>query len=509
MVIYPKSVKLEPHQVAHNQRCKNILARNHCFLDTSALGDGKMYNAGEIAQAFNFSIGLVAPVTVITEWERFCEEHGITLLFSISYQSLRSMNGKQPKHGFLRRIDHKTENGAIYTTFEATETFKDLIKQGFLLVFDEIQNIKNNSDQYKACKALTTACLNEGGQTRFALLSASPFDKEEHVVNLLRLIGYIQHPTLYVYYKERAELKLFGAQELIDVCRLFDKEGTDYVLTTCPYDHKTVPHLCYRLYLEVMQPLIVSAMPTRQGKNDNKDVKNGYYKMSDAAYQKYRQSITELGTAARYNPDTMMIDRKNANYGAITTALTHSENSKMEIFERKARERLKESWTLPDGRTAKNKVIIFVNFINSTIQLAEALAEYNPLVMKGDTKQDVRGSIIEEFQNNPERRLLIAITRVGGAGINLDDQVGDRPRYMLISPNYNIIDIHQATGRISRNNTKSVATIRIVYGKVGAKEMSILNALARKSDVMRQTLIEQVHNGIKFPGDYEDEIEDD
>lgn len=506
VVTYSKFATPEPHQVAHNERCKNIIARSHCFVDTSAMGRGKTYNIFNIAQTYNFSIGLVAPVTVISEWERVAKEHNVPIIFTIGYQSLRSMTGKQPKHGFLQRVDHRTENGAVHTTFEATDTFRNLVKQGFLLVFDEIQNIKNNSDQYKACKALAAACLDEGGKTRFALLSGSPYDKEEHVVNLLRLIGYIRHPNLFTYYKERAELKLFGAQELIDICRHYDKEGTDYVLATCPYDHKTVPHLCYRLYLEVVQPLIVSAIPQKPGRGDNKDVKNGYYGMSDPAGRKYIQAINELGAAARYNPDTMMIDRKNANYGAITTALTHSEESKIEIFERLTRVELDKVWT-ENGQICKHKVVVFVNFINTITQLSMSLAEYNPLIMKGDTKQSDRGNIISEFQNNPERRLLISITRVGGAGINLDDQVGDMPRFMLISPNYNILDIHQATGRIDRNNTKSKATIRIVYGKVGSKETSILNALARKSDVLRQTLAEQVQNGVKFPGDYMDEIE--
>lgn len=40
--------------------------------------------------------------------------------------------------------------------------------------------------------------------------SGTPFDKEEHAVNLLKLIGYIRSHRLYTYVRETKEIVLEG-----------------------------------------------------------------------------------------------------------------------------------------------------------------------------------------------------------------------------------------------------------------------------------------------------------
>ena len=124
-------------------------------------------------------------------------------------------------------------------------------------------------------------------------------------------------------------------------------------------------------------------------------------------------------------------------------------------------------------------------------------------------QKKIRGEIIEKFQRpTSEYRLMIINTKLG-EGTNLDDRYGHLPRDVYINASYDILAIHQASDRTRRTGTKSETNIWIVYGKVGLRETSILNALARKSDVMRQILPQQVQDGIRFPGDYLDEFEDD
>lgn len=494
---------LKPHQIPHFDRVCNILDRNHCYLDLSRPGLGKSIIAAAVARKYGFRLGIISTVTVLTEWEKNRDKYGLDIAFMISYQSLRSIKGKQPKHEYLRRIDN--EDGSL--TFEPTENFITLAKEGLLLIFDEFQHIKNDNAQYEACRALTTACLVMGGQTRFGLLSGSPVDKEEHVVNLLRLIGFIQSRDLSTFDRERFELKLLGAQELINVCRHYDPEGTEDVLATCPFDRKTVHLLCFRLYIEVLQSQIASAMPSDDKDHDLKRVRNGYFLMSPQADAAYQSAINELGSAARFNPTLLSVNRRHANFGAITTALMHIETSKLEIFERRARMSLLDR----SKPGVQRKVIIFVNFVDSILKLAEALKEFNPLVMYGATPKEERGDIIEKFQRPTSEYCLMIVNTKLGEGTNLDDREspGIFPRDVYINASYDIIAIHQASDRTRRTGTMSETNIWIVYGKVGLRETSILNALARKSDVMRQILTQQVQDGIRFPGDYLDEFEEE
>ena len=111
--------------------------------------------------------------------------------------------------------------------------------------------------------------------------------------------------------------------------------------------------------------------------------------------------------------------------------------------------------------------------------------------------------------SSTEHRLLISNLKVASTGIDLDDKHGDYPRKCYASPNYIISDLHQLTRRFLRMDTKSTAVVRFVYGKCGRRETSILNALARKSTVLKETLPTQVENGVHFPGEYDEEVECD
>jgi hypothetical protein len=138
--------------------------------------------------------------------------------------------------------------------------------------------------------------------------------------------------------------------------------------------------------------------------------------------------------------------------------------------------------------------------------------------MYGSVPKEKRQAILKLFQKpDLEYRVYISILSVSATGIDLDDQSekcniknsmeGCFPRYAFASPGFKIDELHQLTRRFYRANTKSSTVFRFVYAK-GYEEIGLLNNLARKTTVMKETLEKQVAGGVKFPGEYESDIED-
>jgi superfamily II DNA or RNA helicase len=492
-VQYPE-VQLIPSQIEHYNQMKRILSYSHIALDTSPTGAGKTFVTGKIAQSEKFSVLIICPTGLKPMWTEFCGKYGIPTFGILSFGELRSKTGSQPAHGFLRRVDTSTATGRKAVEFVITPLYENILTQKMLLVVDEVQNIKNNSAQYKAVVPLVHGILR-GGQCRCVLLSATPFDKPELSINMLRLIGYIRSAQLYVTDRQTDEVVLKGLQELINACSFINQAATQEVLADMPPNSRNAKQVAYALYVNVVKAYISSAAPLPKDIPASRDFRNGYYIMNAYDDVALRQAVGNLATAAHFDERTGQVQRAaEPNFGAITKALQEAETAKINTFARLAENDLR---TIPGS-----KVIIYVSYLNTIDQLYHLLAHWNPIILRGDVKPDERARRVAVFNENPNYRLLIANIKVGKEGISLHDTVGNAPRYMYLSPNYSVLDIHQAAGRIYRVGTKSNATIRIVYGKGAARETKILEALARKTQVLKDILEEQISAQVLFPGDY-------
>jgi hypothetical protein len=140
-------------------------------------------------------------------------------------------------------------------------------------------------------------------------------------------------------------------------------------------------------------------------------------------------------------------------------------------------------------------------------ELVKALADFQPQTLIGKTKQHERDQIVDLFNRTDNQfRLIIANKTVGGVSINLHDTEGHFPRYTFLNPGYQINELQQAVERTDRLGSKSRATIRFVYGLSGITELSILNSLSKKGEVMQGILSDQ---GTIFPGGYDNNFEAD
>jgi hypothetical protein len=494
-------ITLLKDQVPHVERLIQIFKRSHAAFDMSIMGAGKTYTSTELCKRFGFpKMIVICPATMEKKWKTM-SKYGVNIFKVISYQSLRSRKGCDPSHGLLKRADIVSNDGSTSTTFTPTDLLKEIVSEGCFFVFDEAQNIKNKNDQWMACKAITNHIVRAPATiSRFLLLSGTPIDKEEHAINIMTMMGFIRSSKLYMYMKEEGILKLYGAQELIEYCKRLDKEKTEEFMRLNHFEQYNVKHNCYLLFQEILKKHITSSMPPPTLKTVL-DAKNGYYiidKKEDE--ENLLKGINALNNAARYDASTGTAEIKGDNMGSITTALMKIEESKINTIVRVAKARLIE---VPNC-----KIGIFVNYNKSIDKLKDSFAEYNPIILHGSIPKDKRQSLIDEYQKTDlERRVIIANLQVCATGIDLDDKDGNFPRYAYASPNYMILNLQQLIYRFRRTDSKSAATFRFVYGKSHRKEVSILNALSRKSSVLKTTLEDQVESGICFPGDYTDEVE--
>jgi len=494
-VMIKDEVVLRPWQVEWATKARDVLLRTHGYIDTSRMRSGKSYIAMWLAKLFGFRILLVCPVGAMPDWQKACYEYNVELVDIISYQSLRGVKGHTLNHAWLSRIDTVTQGGMKHLNFVTTQTYRQLIDEGILLICDEVQNIKNNSAQYKACNALIRPIIDGGGRSRFGLLSGTLFDKEEHAINLLRLIGYIRAEKMYHIHAGTRELVPEGIQELIDACRFIDANTTNAVLAEIPMSKKTMAHLTYTLYIRVIKASISGAMSPPENIGVDFDVKNGFYNITGNNAAILAQGVQDLARAARFEAGAGTVDIRGEKLGAVTTALTVIESAKTYDMARIGTE------ILTNDENAK--VIFCVNYTQSITDIANLMVMYRPLILNGKIPGKKRGAIVDAFNNDPQYRVLIMNLDVGGVGISLFDTRGDSPRHMLMSPGYKLLSHTQAAARIYGPDARSTAYVRMFYGKgAGEIETKILDALARKSQVLKGTLEENVAQRLILPGNY-------
>jgi hypothetical protein len=233
------------------------------------------------------------------------------------------------------------------------------------------------------------------------------------------------------------------------------------------------------------------------------DCKNGYYNIFNEDDElSLRKAIASLNIATRYNESSNSVDIQMDSMGSITRALMKIEDAKINTFIRIGKETLMKH--------KNSKIGIFVNYSSSLEKLEVAFQDFNPIVLHGKIPTMKRQKLIDEFQKfDLSRRVILSNLQVCSTGVDLDDQSpdGSFPRYAFASPNYVILNLHQLTRRFLRMDSKSNSVFRFVYGKCDKRETSILNALAQKTNVMKETLELQTEHQILFPGEYSEDIE--
>lgn len=504
--------ELLPHQIPHVEALTAILDRSKIAFDFSMLGTGKTYTSSHLAVSLKIPhVVVVCPLTVAPKWRQMSTDHGIPVKHVLSYNSLRSVKDKQPKHGLLERRDivrtvvewdsvqqQHVPHDINTVSFHPTPALRKLAEEGVLFVLDEIQHFKNLSAQFEACRALI-ACARQYDASRVLLLSGSPIDKKEQTLRLFKAIGIFQADEIARYNFQTHDMEWTGMNEICSFARSLDASRYSAVPKPRRFESgRTLTNYAYQLFLRCVRPalsssMIPAALPVRLVKM------NGFYDTTDAdEAAELADAVQMLECAAGYDPTTKTIQVTKIgdishSFAEIAEALVAIEWAKRKMFVRLALECLQND--------PNRKVVLCFNYSKTIRYVETALSEYDPLVLEGQTSQSRRTHILDAFQaSNTTYRVLIGNVQVCSTGIDLDDKHGGFPRTVFINPNYSTITLYQLGHRFHRANTRSNANVFFVYGK-DFPELEVLNALSRKSEIMKEMTPEQATAGVVFPVD--------
>ena len=483
------------HQIPHFERIMDIIERERGYIDTSTMGCGKTYVTCKVASVLDLKILVICPKTVKPVWKNVATKAGVEVIDLLTYQGTSSRLTKQPQHGFLHKYQ-KTIKKKKENFFNITEKYKKLLETGILLVVDEVQFTRNNTAQHRAVQTLVRGIsCNTKCKSKYAILSATPFDKSSQSINLMKTLGVIQQGELFLKNNPT------GWTELLNYCKEKRPQTTQAIIEFMERKEKKrgkkyYQECAYGFYSVIVRKQFCSAMPLKI--DAVCDAKNGYYNLEKDEQKPMEEALEQMKSAVCKMADPTNLNRFSL-YGELQRALVKIETYKTTIFIRLAKSYLKF--------TPNCKVVICVNYLHNMETIRRGMRRYNPLLLHGSLNEEEREEIINEFQNNG-KRVLISITKVGGVGISLHDTEGDAPRVMLLSPTFNLVDTYQATGRVFRVGTKSNTIVRMVYANVKDNtESSILRVLIRKSKVLRNILEEYTRNNVILPIDYKKVVE--
>ena len=508
--ITKQKLVLHPHQLDWAERSKNILATQKGYFDFSDPGSGKTVIAINNAKEYNLSIFCIAPLTSGHQWLTECYKYDQPIETVVGFESLRSKIGKldvdrELANGWLIRRDWVTDGGQKRKSFKVTNAFKSLVAKGILLIIDESMFIKNDSAQYRAVKALMTEIIVSSGPSRYGILCGTPLTAIDHALNYLKLISYITEQKLY--HINDGEVVLDGMQQLINICNDIDPVATLEILKDLP-EHATrgLPSImrnkCYELFCGVVKYHISGSMTPHELEGTHV-IGNYFANITPDRIEELNKRITELTKVTEYDAATGEVGIKG-NLSGITKTLILIESALIYDMCRNITK------VLEADESAKG--IICINYPTANLQpILDIMYGYNPLVLTGAVKKDLRSDIIKKFNEDPKYRFLIMNISVGGVGVNLHDALGIRSKtVMLISPNYHADKLIQAPKRIKRVGTLSDTFVGMFYGKSEIVNLvNVFNSLSRKALTLKGVLDDNPDNRPTLPDEYQRFDEDE
>lgn len=454
---YSNLIHLYPHQIDNFYHSVETFAKGNKFkIDYSPTGSGKTYATLAVAQAFGLNVFVVSPVTLQQKWISVAHQYGIYIR-TMSYETLRGTGSGYLSHGLLYK------EGKNYIP---TEGLVELLEQGFLVVFDECQKLKNDSLNTRAATAV--ACqVQQSSNSFMMLISATPFDKVEMCANVMSVLGFDIKGSI-ITHNNMTPKKSEISPNLLAWLKS----------ENCPTVQKNIDglrkkefqHILYLCYMKTVKSKYAFSMSSFMTEFDVKFY-NGYFNFGE-----HEKTLVEIYQDLVKTIDANRAKKEKIDMEKLSNSLVEIEELKTYIIEKLMKHVLEHT---------NNSIIVGLHYIQNITYLADAFKEYQPAILTGNaklTKQNMRHQIIERFQSG-QTRIIICTIQVGGVGIDLHDTVGDRPRVVMTSADYRAIDLAQMLGRVRRVGMKSPAMGFLVYCNA-LDEKSIWESLIAKGKTL-------------------------
>ena len=396
----------------------DVLGQGKSTMDTSSVGTGKTVVASYVAKELARPVAVVCPKAVIPAWERELNEFGITPLFVINYEKIRTGNTK-----FLAKKGKKI--------------MKWDLPENTLILMDEIHKAKG---PYTQNAQLLISLICQGFQVHGMSATACEDPTE------MRAIGYML--GLHSLNKSEGGKRSWYSWMLSNGCAQ-DQWKTWKILS-----RKKLEPLREKLYNETTFKLTIEDFPD-SFRNNRVFVEP----IEFSAPKKIIKAYDDLGIT----PD---IIEEFIEKGTV-------ENSEFDIVNIIKARMLAESYKVLDlVDMAKDyvsqgySVVVFLNYKDS---IDAFCSKIDCGSIEGGQTTSERQLVVDQFQNDKTRVLAVNIM-AGGTGLSLHDTQGKHPRVSLISPSFSAKNHLQVLGRIHRNGAKSDALQKILVAADSVEE---------------------------------------
>ena len=404
-----------------------VLNEGKCTIDSSSVGTGKTVVASHIAKELDRPVAVICPKAVIPSWERELEEFGVTPLFVLNYEKIRTGNTK-----FM------SKKGKKIMTWD--------LPKDTLILMDEIHKAKG---PYTQNAQLLISLLCQGFQVHGMSATACEDPTE------MRAIGYML--GLHSLNKSEGGKRSWYSWMLSNGC-VQDQWKTWKIIS-----RKKLEPIKEKIYSTTGFKLTVEDFPD-SFRNNRVFVEPIQFSEPKKIINAYK----DLGIT----PDIVEHFVENGTVEDSDFDIVNIIKARMLAESYKALDLVDMA---VDYVGQGYSVVVFLNYKDSIDTFVKKLDCGR---IDGHQTASERQHVIDQFQND-ETRVLAVNVAAGGTGLSLHDTKGKYPRVSLISPSFSAKNHLQVLGRIHRNGAKSDALQKILVAANSIEE-NVMKSIDKK-----------------------------